>query len=73
MKLHLTPREAQRLRQVSYQRQLEAGMRNPGSAGLTTDRLGDTDKWVPSEKLEGNSMNAPQSDMHHNFAVQEQK
>jgi hypothetical protein len=48
-------------------------MRNPGSAGLTTDRLGDTDKWVPSEKLEGNSMNAPQSDMHHNFAVQEQK
>jgi NADH:ubiquinone oxidoreductase subunit 6 (subunit J) len=45
--LHLTPREAQRLRQISYQRQLEAGMRNPGSAGLTTDRLGDAEKWVP--------------------------
>jgi NADH:ubiquinone oxidoreductase subunit 6 (subunit J) len=48
--LHLTPREAQRLRQVSYQRQLEAGMRNPGSAGLTADRLGDAERWVPQEK-----------------------
>lgn len=45
--LHLTPKEAQRLRQVSYQRQLEAGMHNPGSAGLTADRLGDADKWTP--------------------------
>jgi hypothetical protein len=45
--LHLTPKEAQRLRQISYQRQLEAGLRNPGSAGLTTDRLGDAEKWVP--------------------------
>lgn len=45
--LHLTPKEAQRLRQVSYQRQLEAGMRNPGSAGLTADRLGDSEKWLP--------------------------
>jgi hypothetical protein len=26
-------------------------MRNPGSAGLTTDRLGDADPWVPEEKL----------------------
>ncbi|KAF5851389.1 hypothetical protein GGP41_004182 [Bipolaris sorokiniana] len=45
--LHLTPREAQRLRQVSYQKQLEAGMRNPGSAGLTADRLGDAHRWSP--------------------------
>ncbi|KAF1844308.1 uncharacterized protein K460DRAFT_162021 [Cucurbitaria berberidis CBS 394.84] len=45
--LHLTPKEAQRLRQVSYQRQLEAGMKNPGSAGLTANRLGDADEWVP--------------------------
>lgn len=45
--LHLTPKEAQRLRQVSYQRQLEAGMRRPGSAGLTADRLGDAEEWVP--------------------------
>ncbi|KAF2642175.1 hypothetical protein P280DRAFT_449706 [Massarina eburnea CBS 473.64] len=45
--LHLTPKEAERLRNVSYQRQLEAGMRNPGSAGLTGDRLGDSESWVP--------------------------
>lgn len=48
--LHLTPKEAQRLRQVSYQRQLEAGMKNAGSAGLTADRLGDADKWVPDRQ-----------------------
>ncbi|KAF6817266.1 hypothetical protein CMUS01_12126 [Colletotrichum musicola] len=45
--LRLTPREAERLRQVSYQRQLRAGMRNPGSAGFTADKLGDADKWEP--------------------------
>ncbi|RMZ70784.1 microtubule associated [Pyrenophora seminiperda CCB06] len=45
--LHLTPKEAHRLREISYQKQLEAGMRSPGSAGLTADRLGDADKWVP--------------------------
>ena len=45
--LHLTTQEAQRLRQVSYQRQLEAGMRRPGSAGLTADRLGDAEEWGP--------------------------
>lgn len=32
--LHLTPKESERLRQVSYQRQLEAGFKNPGHAGL---------------------------------------
>jgi hypothetical protein len=47
--LHLTPTEASRLRQVSYQRQLEAGMQNPGSAGLTSDRLGDAEKWMPDQ------------------------
>lgn len=34
---------------MSYQRQLEAGMRNPGSAGLTLDRLGVEDKWEPKD------------------------
>jgi hypothetical protein len=48
-------------------------MRNPGSAGLTADRLGDTDKWEPSEKLERNNMNALPKDMHSGTAVQEQK
>ncbi|PVH92313.1 hypothetical protein DM02DRAFT_282318 [Periconia macrospinosa] len=45
--LHLTPRETERLRNVSYQRQLEAGMKKPGSGGLTSDRLGDSYQWVP--------------------------
>ena len=44
--LHFTPAEAQRLRQVSFERQQERGFRRPGSAGLTTDRLGDAE-WVP--------------------------
>ncbi|KAK2750931.1 hypothetical protein FQN57_000005 [Myotisia sp. PD_48] len=39
--LRLTPVESARLRQVSLQRQTEAGYRNPGKAGLTSDRLGD--------------------------------
>ncbi|CUA71355.1 putative MFS-type transporter PB1E7,08c [Schizosaccharomyces pombe 972h-] [Rhizoctonia solani] len=39
--IHLTPGEAARLRKVSYQRQLEAGMSRPGSMGTTSDRLGD--------------------------------
>jgi uncharacterized membrane protein len=45
--LQLTPREAQRLRQVSYEKQLEAGFKHPGSAGLTADRLGDAEPWQP--------------------------
>jgi len=54
--LKLTPREGQRLRQVSYERQMERGMKHAGSAGLTVDRLGDSDPWVPnatSEKRPG--------------------
>ncbi|KAL2169047.1 hypothetical protein VTG60DRAFT_6546 [Thermothelomyces hinnuleus] len=46
--LRLTPAEANRLRNVSYQRQLEAGMKSPGRAGLTADRLGDSDLWKPN-------------------------
>ena len=46
--LNLTPRESNRLRQVSYERQLEKGLNNPGSAGLTSDRWGDADPWVPT-------------------------
>ncbi|PHH92744.1 hypothetical protein CDD83_5368 [Cordyceps sp. RAO-2017] len=45
--LRLTPAEAERLRRVSYQRQLEAGMKNPGNAGLTAQRLGDAEPWFP--------------------------
>ena len=45
----MTPREAERLRQVSYEKQVEAGLANPGSAGLTSDRWGDAEKWTPRE------------------------
>lgn len=48
--LRLTAAEGERLRVVSYEMQRKAGMRNPGSAGLTADRLGDVEKWeVPGE------------------------
>jgi hypothetical protein len=30
-------------------------MSNPGSAGLTADRLGDSNKWVPLDKKASNS------------------
>lgn len=44
--LSLTPREAQRLRTVSFERQLEAGFSNPGSAGLVVENFGDADAWM---------------------------
>ncbi|KAH8687302.1 hypothetical protein BGZ60DRAFT_438897 [Tricladium varicosporioides] len=51
--LNLTPRESERLRAVSYERQLEAGFKYPGSGGLTSDRWGDAPRWKPkrSESL----------------------
>ena len=45
--LKLTSAEDERLRRVSYERQLERGFANPGSAGLTADRLGDVERWTP--------------------------
>ncbi|KAF4466935.1 hypothetical protein FALBO_6203 [Fusarium albosuccineum] len=47
--LRLTPAESDRLRKLSYQRQLERGFNTPGQAGLTADRLGDADKWTPGD------------------------
>lgn len=44
--LVLTPREAHRLRMTSYEKQLEAGMANPGSAGLVIEKFGDADAWI---------------------------
>ena len=51
--LALTPKESQRLRQVSYERQLERGYKNPGSAGLVPEKLGDFDPWVPKTDSDG--------------------
>ncbi|KAF5989008.1 hypothetical protein FBULB1_1163 [Fusarium bulbicola] len=45
--LHLTPAETERLRKISFQRQQERGFKNPGSSGLTSDRLGDAETWRP--------------------------
>ncbi|TGJ85790.1 hypothetical protein E0Z10_g3010 [Xylaria hypoxylon] len=58
--LHLTPAENERLRNVSFQRQLEAGMKNPGRAGLTADRLGDATKWTPTPTA-GNASDGDES------------
>jgi uncharacterized membrane protein len=44
--LQLTKAETERLRRVSYERQMERGWLNPGSAGLTSDRLGDEEQWI---------------------------
>ena len=53
--LALTPREGERLRNISYERQLEAGFSNPGSSGLTSDRWGDAEPWKPAESKMPNS------------------
>ncbi|KAF6819499.1 hypothetical protein CSOJ01_01242 [Colletotrichum sojae] len=51
--LHLTPAESERLRRISYQRQLEAGMKDAGNAGLTVQRLGDAEPWLPPTETRG--------------------
>ncbi|KAI4725816.1 hypothetical protein E4T49_06404 [Aureobasidium sp. EXF-10728] len=49
--LRLTPRESNRLRQVSYERQLERGMSRPGYAGLVPERFGDAEPFQPASKV----------------------
>lgn len=62
--LALTPREAQRLRMVSYERQLEAGFSNPGSAGLVVERFGDADPWkAPTVNYEMITENSSQENL----------
>lgn len=55
--IKLTPREAERLRVISWQRQLEAGYSSPGSAGLTCDKLGDSERWIPPVDREKEAIN----------------
>ena len=45
--LAATTREAQRLRQVSYQRQFAHGFKNPGSSGFSIGKFGDSEPFVP--------------------------
>ncbi|KAG9191710.1 hypothetical protein G6011_10444 [Alternaria panax] len=68
--LHLTPKEAQRLRQISYQRQIESGFRNPGSSGLTADRLGDAEKWVPEAPKKDSTSTSTADSIDPNMVVE---
>ncbi|KAI4853957.1 hypothetical protein E4T44_00508 [Aureobasidium sp. EXF-8845] len=49
--LNLTPKESSRLRQRSYERQLERGMSRPGYAGLSVERFGDAEPFQPELKI----------------------
>lgn len=51
--LHLTPGEAERLRRVSWQRQVEAGMIKPEDERFA-QRLGEGDPWAFSGKGDDN-------------------
>ncbi|KAK5719824.1 hypothetical protein LTR17_015113 [Elasticomyces elasticus] len=44
--LRLTPVESDRLRRVSYERQLERGFKRPGYSGLVAERFGDAAPYV---------------------------
>lgn len=49
--LHLTPKESERLRVISYHKQRAAGLADAGSAGITSDLWGDGLKWNPPRKV----------------------
>ena len=63
--LNLTPRESNRLRQVSYERQMEKGLKPFGSAGLTVDRWGDAEPWKPVGEVA--IADTPCKDGNHGF------
>lgn len=48
--LRLTSREHERLRNVSYERQAAAKYKNPGSAGLVVQKIGDANPWIPHQQ-----------------------
>ncbi|KAL6156901.1 hypothetical protein ACJQWK_06740 [Exserohilum turcicum] len=52
--LYLTPSETKRLREISYQKQIKAGMRNPDSSDLSAHRLGGSYKRSPRATPESN-------------------
>lgn len=45
--LALTAAEGDRLKQVSYEKQLQRGWKRPGDAGLTPHKFGDLPAWQP--------------------------
>lgn len=46
--LRLTPAESDRLRQVSYEKQLKRGWKTAGYSGLVAERFGDAIPWLPT-------------------------
>ncbi|KAI1845730.1 hypothetical protein JX265_000091 [Neoarthrinium moseri] len=62
--LRLTPAEAERLRNVSYQRQVEAGLKPAGRAGLTADRLGDAATWQPRDAYKAEKVSSGSDQQH---------
>ncbi|KAF7192133.1 hypothetical protein HII31_06519 [Pseudocercospora fuligena] len=50
--LRLTPAESDRLRQISYERQLKRGWKTAGYSGLVAERFGDANPFRPSAFLE---------------------
>ena len=48
--LRLTPAESDRLKQASYERQLARGWKNPGAAGLSSQRFGDANAFMPEHR-----------------------
>lgn len=51
--LHFTPAETERLKQVSYERQLAKGYKHPGGAGISSLRFGDANPYVPVQRKHG--------------------
>lgn len=49
--LRLTPAESERLRQVSYERQVERGLEPADSAGLVAEKYGDAHPWLPHTEV----------------------
>lgn len=63
--LACTSHEAARLRQVSYERQVARGMRNPGSSGFFMGKFGDGEPFVPAasaSEATANNNNQQQQD-----------
>lgn len=48
--MSLAPREVERSRNISFERQGEAGFENTRSAELVVEQRGNTRQWVPERK-----------------------
>lgn len=72
--LWLTPAESYRLRNVSYEKQVEKGLRARGSykdAGLTGTRIGDVPDWwsIPAEEFEQQRLSKTEREIHQKESI----